>query len=79
LSHKGRCGFYNVLPPPAQRGQKSHLAGTSRGGHAHRIEETVITREEVVALLFNVSDMAVSLARIERLLEEDDGEEDDTG
>jgi hypothetical protein len=39
----------------------------------------VITREEVVALLFNVSDMATSLARIERLLEEDDGEEDDTG
>jgi hypothetical protein len=43
------------------------------------IEETVITREEAVALLFNVSDMAASLAHIERLLEEDDGEEDDTG
>jgi hypothetical protein len=39
----------------------------------------VITREEVVALLFTVSDIAASLARIEGLLEEDDGEEDDTG
>jgi hypothetical protein len=37
----------------------------------------VITREEVVALLFNVSDIAQSLAHIERLLEGDDGEEAD--
>jgi hypothetical protein len=79
LFHKGRCGFYNMLPASAQCGQESHLAGKSRGRHAQLIEEAVITREEVVALLFNVSDMAASLARIERLLEEDDGEEDDTG
>ena len=59
--------------------QKSHLVTSGRCGPAHLIEEDVITREEVVALLFNVSDMAASLARIERLLEEDDGEEDDTG
>jgi hypothetical protein len=39
----------------------------------------VISREEAVALLFNVSDIAASLARIEQLLEEDDGEEDNTG
>ena len=38
--------------------------------------EPVIERAEVVALLFNVSDVAASLARIERLLEEDDGEEE---
>ena len=34
-----------------------------------------IERAEVVALLFNVSDIAVTLANIERLLGEDDGEE----
>jgi hypothetical protein len=55
------------------------LARTSRRGDALLIEQDVITREEVVALLFNVSDIATSLARIERLLEEDDGEEGDTG
>jgi hypothetical protein len=32
---------------------------------------------EVVALLFNVSDIAVSLRRIERLLGEDDDEEEE--
>ena len=40
------------------------------------MEEAVIEREEVVALLFNVSDIAASLERIERLLGEDDGEEE---
>jgi hypothetical protein len=39
----------------------------------------VIERAEVVALLFNVSDIASSLAQIERLLEEDDGEEEADG
>jgi hypothetical protein len=43
------------------------------------VEEPVIERAEVVALLFNVSDIARSLARIERLLGEDDGEEEDDG
>jgi hypothetical protein len=38
--------------------------------------ESVIEREEVVALLFNVSDIVSALERIERLLEEDDGEEE---
>lgn len=38
--------------------------------------ETVIERSEVVALLFNVSDIAVTLTSIERLLGEDDGEEE---
>ena len=42
--------------------------------------EPLIDRGEVVALLFNVSDIAVILANIERLLEEDDGQEEaDTG
>ena len=39
-----------------------------------------IERAEVVALLFNVSDISVTLTNIERLLAEDDGEEEtDTG
>jgi hypothetical protein len=36
----------------------------------------LIEREEVVALLFNVSDIAQSLRNIELLLGEDDGEEE---
>jgi hypothetical protein len=40
--------------------------------------EPLIERAEVVALLFNVSDIAVTLASIERLLggDENDGEEE---
>ena len=39
------------------------------------MSELLIERNEVVALLFNVSDIAVTLTRIEALLrEEDDGE-----
>jgi hypothetical protein len=40
------------------------------------VDEPMIERAEVVALLFNVSDIASSLVTIERLLEEDDGEEE---
>jgi hypothetical protein len=43
------------------------------------VGEHVIERDEVVALLFNVSDIVASLSRIERLLEEDDGEEEADG
>jgi hypothetical protein len=35
-----------------------------------------IERAEVVALLFNVSDIAVTLTNIDRILGEDDGEEE---
>jgi hypothetical protein len=40
--------------------------------------EPVIAREEVIALLFNVSDIAVTLTSIERFLKEgeDNGEEE---
>ncbi|MEP7335420.1 MAG: hypothetical protein ABI717_06530 [Actinomycetota bacterium] len=38
--------------------------------------DPVIEREEVVALLFNMSDAARSLERIELLLGGDDGEEE---
>jgi len=40
------------------------------------VPDPVIEREEVVALLFNVSDVARSLERIELLLGGDDGEEE---
>jgi hypothetical protein len=43
------------------------------------MEEPVIERAEVVALLVNVSDIASSLDRIEQLLGEDDGEEEADG
>jgi hypothetical protein len=36
----------------------------------------LIERAEVVALLFNVSDIVARLASIEKLLEDDDGEEE---
>ena len=38
--------------------------------------ERLIERAEVVALLFNVSDIAVALTRIRELLEGEDGEEE---
>jgi hypothetical protein len=38
--------------------------------------EPAIERAEVVALLFNVSDIAVTLTNIERVLGGDDGEEE---
>jgi hypothetical protein len=38
--------------------------------------EPMIERAEVIALLFNVSDIVAALERIERLLEEDGGEEE---
>jgi hypothetical protein len=41
------------------------------------VPEPVIERTEVVALLFNVSDIASALERIERLLGEVDGEEEE--
>ena len=41
------------------------------------MNEPAIEREEVVALLFNVSDIAESLRNIESLLRGDDGEEEE--
>jgi len=41
------------------------------------MEEALIERGEIVALLFNVSDIAVTLTRIERLLGDDEEEEAD--
>ena len=41
------------------------------------MEDGIISRDEVVALLFNVSDLAESLKRIEILIGGDDGEEEE--
>ena len=40
------------------------------------MDDALIERGEIVALLFNVSDIAVTLTKIERLLGGDDGEEE---
>jgi hypothetical protein len=54
----------------------------TRIARAHRcrqpvcVAEPLIDRAEVVALLFNVSDIAARLASIEQLLEDDNGEEE---
>jgi hypothetical protein len=41
------------------------------------VDDPVIHRDEAVGLLFNVSELVVTLRRIELLLEDDDGEEED--
>jgi hypothetical protein len=40
------------------------------------IDENMISRDDIVALLFNVSDVARALERIEALIGGDDGEEE---
>jgi hypothetical protein len=60
------------------RAQSAHCdTADRRPGFAH-MSEPLIERSEVVALLFNVSDIAITLASIERFLKEDDddGEEE---
>jgi hypothetical protein len=56
-----------------------HLAPEAVDADPLRVDEPVVERAEVVALLFNVSDTASSLDRIEQLLGEDDGEEEADG
>ena len=41
------------------------------------MSEPLIECDEVVALLFNVSDIAATLARIQKLLEDEDDEEEE--
>ena len=57
--------------------QQEHLALPIERSKACEIDEEVINRAEVTALLFNVSDMARSLERIEALIGGDDGEEEE--
>ena len=52
------------------------IAAQRRDGQAGLVEEPLIERTEVVALLFNVSDIAVTLTKIERLLGGSDEEEE---
>ena len=40
------------------------------------VQDSLIERDEIVALLFNVSDIAATLTTIERLLRGDDEEEE---
>lgn len=67
----GRALVRSRRPCPNER-----LATDLAGRDPCVVEEPLIERDEVVALLFNVSDIVSSLARIERLLEEDNGEEE---
>ena len=63
-------------PETRGRARFRQLRQTRANLDAPLVAEQVIEREEVVALLFNVSDIVSALERIERLLEEDDGEEE---
>ena len=59
------------------RGRICELRGRAPGGKLCPMPEPLIDRNEVVALLFNVSDIAVTIGKIHRLLiGEDDGEEE---
>jgi hypothetical protein len=60
---------------PAMTCPNPRLASRPTPEHPISMPDTPIERAEVIALLFNVSDIAVTLANIERLLGEDDGEE----
>jgi hypothetical protein len=60
-----------VRTPPDQR-----IAAPRTATQAVLVSDPLIERAEVVALLFNVSDIAVTLTKIERLLGGDDGEEE---
>jgi hypothetical protein len=54
------------------------MASHRRPGHSSAMADPLIEREEIVALLFNVADIAASVYGIESMLrgEEDDGEEE---
>jgi len=43
------------------------------------VEEEIISRDETVGLLFKVNDIAETLLRIERLLGDNGGEQEDEG
>ena len=61
---------------PHGTGLNRRIGGARADRNAPVVPEPIIERTEVVALLFNVSDIAVTLTKIERLLGEDDGEEE---
>ena len=61
---------------PVRTGLNQRIAAPTVDPHPVLVSEPLIERAEVVALLFNVSDIAVTLTKIERLLGGDDGEEE---
>jgi hypothetical protein len=66
-----------TLGPTGQRQDRELRRSVSVRELLSVADDSVIDRDEVVSLLFNVSDIAVSLGNIERLLAgENDGEEE---
>jgi len=61
---------------PARTAPNVRIAATTAVTQPVFVSDPLIERDEVVALLFNVSDIAVTLTTIERLLGGDDGEEE---
>jgi hypothetical protein len=66
----GLCGW------PVRTAPNPRIAAPSTATQAVLVSDLLIERAEVIALLFNVSDIAVTLTKIERLLGGDDGEEE---
>jgi hypothetical protein len=66
----------NEHQPRRRTGPNWRIAALPVGLQAVVVTDSVIERAEVIALLFNVSDIAVTLTKIERLLGEDNGEEE---
>jgi hypothetical protein len=66
---------------PRETTPDQRIALRRREAHACSVEEPLMERSEIVALLFNVSDISATLAKIERLLGggEDAAEEADEG
>jgi hypothetical protein len=60
----------------ARPSRRATLSGDVSPGRLRLVDEDLISREEIVALLFKVNDIAASLDRIETLLGDDDGEEE---
>ena len=60
--------------PPSDMLAKADCGSAPLQAACPSMNEPPIAREEVIALLFNVSDIVAILARIERLLGDDDGE-----
>jgi hypothetical protein len=56
---------------------RARIASSHFAANTVSVSDPVIEREEVVALLFSINDIAATLERIEQLIGEDDGEEEE--
>ena len=63
-------------PLSSGQGRIREIAPQHMGLQAARVADSLIERGEIVALLFNVSDIADTLTKIERLLRGGDEEEE---